>query len=315
MPRPALPVDEANKVNELEHGLTDVSWRHAVRNVGGRIEPLPVERFRNASCCFRAHFGRLQGNWASNLVNPSNRRQFSRFPSAVPAIHGIPFLLRLSARQLVDNDMTTRTDLESGLPAIESWKDLLEDILPPQGQWSEDEYLVLTDHRNRFIEFTDGFLEVLPWPTCKHQMVLGFLLRAFSNFFDHRGGIVLFAPLRLQIRPGKFREPDLLLLLSASDPRNQDRFWLGADLALEVVSEHKPERDLVERRADYAEGGVPEYWIVNPMSETIAVLRLQGAAYEEAGLYRRGQAATSVLRPEFSVPVADVFDSAQIKRT
>jgi hypothetical protein len=36
---------------------------------------------------------------------------------------------------------------------------------------------------------------------------------------------------------GKFREPDLLLLLSAADKRRQNRFWLGADLALEVVSE------------------------------------------------------------------------------
>jgi Uma2 family endonuclease len=209
------------------------------------------------------------------------------------------------------------TDVEPVVeaPPTQSWKDVLEDVLPSQGQWTEEEYLVLTGERARMVEFTDGYLEVLPTPTAKHQRLLQFLLLAFINFFQSRGGIVLFAPLRLQIRPGKFREPDLLLLLSASDPRDQDRFWLGADLALEVVSEDKPERDLVEKRADYAEGGVPEYWIVNPMSETITVLRLQGAAYEEAGLYRRGPAATSVLRPEFSVPVADVFDSAQINRT
>ena len=102
-----------------------------------------------------------------------------------------------------------------------------------------------------------------------------------------------FAPLRLRIRPGKFREPDLLLLLSAADSRRQNRFWLGADLALEVVSEEKPERDLVDKRGDYAEGRVPEYWIVNPQTETITVLRLRGDAYEEAGIYRRGESAAS----------------------
>jgi hypothetical protein len=31
-----------------------------------------------------------------------------------------------------------------------------------------------------------------------------------------------------------------------------------------VVSADKPERDLVEKRGDYAEAGIPEYWIVNP---------------------------------------------------
>jgi Uma2 family endonuclease len=206
-------------------------------------------------------------------------------------------------------DATPRaTDSLSSL----EWKDLLDDLLPPQGEWSEEEYLVLTDHRNRLVEFTDGFLEVLPMPTTKHQLLLKFLFLAFFHFFESRGGLVLFAPLRLRIRPGKFREPDLLVLLSAADPRSGDRFWEGADLALEVVSADKPERDLVNKRSDYAEARVPEYWIVNPQTETITVLRLGQDVYEEAGIYRRGELATSVLRPEFSVAVAQVFDAAGV---
>jgi Uma2 family endonuclease len=199
--------------------------------------------------------------------------------------------------------------MTTAFPSAPDWKEVLEDILPPQGGWSEEEYLVLTDHRNRLIEFTDGFLEVLPMPTDKHQAILGFLYQAFLGFINSRGGKVRFSPLRLQIRPGKFREPDLVLLLSADDLRRQNRFWLGADLALEVVSEEKPERDLVDKRGDYAEGRVPEYWIVNPKTETITVLRLSGDVYEEAGIYKRGESASSVLRAGFSVAVAAVFDA------
>ncbi len=205
--------------------------------------------------------------------------------------------------------MASATQPTTELPSAQEWKDLLEQILPPQGEWSEEEYLVLTDHRNRLVEFTDGFLEILPMPTDKHQGILGFLYLAFLGFIDPRGGKVRFSPLRLRIRPGKFREPDLLLLLSAADPRRQNRFWLGADLALEVVSEEKPERDLVDKRGDYAEGRVPEYWIVNPQTETITVLRLRGDAYEEAGIYRRGESAASMLLPDFSLAVAAVFDA------
>ena len=194
-------------------------------------------------------------------------------------------------------------------PPTQAWKDVLAEILPPQGEWSEEQYLVLTDHRSRLVEFTDGSLEVLPMPTDKHQAILGFLYTAFLAFITPRGGKVRFSPLRLRIRSGKFREPDLLLLRSADDARRQNRFWLGADLALEVVSEDKPERDLVEKRDDYAEGHVPEYWIVNPQTETITVLRLRGHVYEEAGTYRRGESAVSVLLPEFSVGVAAVFDA------
>jgi len=194
-------------------------------------------------------------------------------------------------------------------PVSQEWKDLLEEILQRQGTWSEEEYLVLTDDRNRLIEYTDGFLEVLPMPTDRHQTVLQFLFLAFLHLITPKDGKVRFAPLRLRIRSGKFREPDLMLLLSAKDPRRQNRFWLGADLALEVVSEDKPERDLVEKRTDYAEVHVPEYWIVNPETETITILRLHGDAYEEAGVFRRGQSAASILLPEFSVAVAEVFDA------
>jgi Uma2 family endonuclease len=207
------------------------------------------------------------------------------------------------------NAMATVPQVPTDRPSSQDWKDLLEEILPPQGNWSEEEYLVLTDCRTRLVEFTDGFLEALPMPTDKHQSMLQFLFLAFNGFVQPRGGKVHFAPLRLQIRPGKFREPDLLLLLSAADSRRQNRFWLGADLALEVVSEEKPERDLVEKRGDYAEGRVPEYWIVNPQAETITVLRLRGDAYEEAGVYRRGESAASVVLAGFSVAVSAAFDT------
>src|SRR6516225_9440804 len=153
------------------------------------------------------------------------------------------------------------------------WKNLLLEILPAQGSWSEEEYLVLTGSSNRLVEYTDGNLEVLPMPTVRHQCILEFVYAAFLAFVGPMGGKVHFAPVRLQIRPGKYREPDLMLLRSAEDSRRQNRFWTGADLALEVVSEDKPERDLADKRGDYAEGYVPEYWIVNPVSEAISVLR------------------------------------------
>jgi Uma2 family endonuclease len=200
--------------------------------------------------------------------------------------------------------------IDADIPAQDQeWNDLLAEILPPQGEWTEEQYLVLTDHRNRLIEFTDGFLEVLPMPTDKHQSILKLLFLVFFRFVEVRGGTVHFAPLRLQIRAGKYREPDLMLFQLATDARRQNRFWLGADLALEVVSEGKPERDLVDKRADYAEARVPEYWIVNPLTETITVFRLSGDAYEEAGVYHRGEAALSVLLPGFSVVVNEVFDA------
>ena len=186
---------------------------------------------------------------------------------------------------------------------------LLCDMLPSQGAWSDDAYLWLTDHSNRPIEFTDGCIEELPMPTFTHQSVLLFLYDLLRAYLKPRGGVVMVAALRLRVRPGKFREPDLLLLRDRTDRRGQDRYWLGADVVVEVVSPDNPDRDLVEKRADYAEAGIPEYWIADPRDETICVLTLRGAAYAEQGVYRRGDTAPSALLAGFSAEVSAVFDA------
>jgi Uma2 family endonuclease len=188
-------------------------------------------------------------------------------------------------------------------------KKLLLELLPGQGHWTDEEYLWLTDHTNRYVEFTDGNIEELPMPTQRHQAMLLFLVFAFHAYIVPLGGIVYFSPLRLRIREGKYREPDLMLLRSADDPRQNDRYWKGADLTLEVVSPDKPERDLVDKRKDYAEGEVPEYWIVNPLSESITVLRLRGKKYVKHGVFGRGKAATSALLKGFDIDVDAVMDA------
>jgi Uma2 family endonuclease len=132
------------------------------------------------------------------------------------------------------------------------------DLLPEQGHWSESQYLWLTDYTGRLVEYTDGYIEQLPMPTDFHQSITQFLFCALVTFITPIGGKVHFAPVRLQIRKGKYREPDILLAKSAKDPRRQNRFWRGADVTMEVVSKDKPERDLIDKRFDYAEGNIPE---------------------------------------------------------
>jgi Uma2 family endonuclease len=183
------------------------------------------------------------------------------------------------------------------------------DLAPLQGLWSESMYLKLAEQTNRLIEFTDGTVEILPMPSRYHQAISALLFIALLNFITPRGGRVYYAPLRLQIRPGKQREPDILLLRDAHDPRNQNEAWLGADLVIEIVSPDDPQRDTVTKRGDYAEAGIPEYWIVNPIDETVTVLAIDGTAYREHGIFGRGETAKSHLLDGFEVSVDQIFDA------
>ena len=176
---------------------------------------------------------------------------------------------------------------------------------------NETDYLRLTDRCNRLLEFADGRIEELREPTDSHQSILMLLFRLFDRHVRTERGVVLVAPLRLRIREGRYREPDLLLLRDANDPRRQDRYWLGADLVLEVVSPDDPRRDYEQKRCDYADLRIPEYWIVDPQAATITVLTLHGGRYVDHGVFGPGEAASSATLGGFRAPVSDMLNSAR----
>src|SRR5271165_6712820 len=78
-------------------------------------------------------------------------------------------------------------------------------LFPDQGHWSEEEYLALNG--NRMLEFAHGHLEVLSMPTTSHQLLVAYLYGLLMAFTASKNlGIVVFAPLRIRLWEGKFRE-------------------------------------------------------------------------------------------------------------
>jgi Uma2 family endonuclease len=187
------------------------------------------------------------------------------------------------------------------------YQETMLELLPEQGDWSESSYLWLTDQTRRLVEYADGEIEALAMPTAGHQWIVFFLGRRLFDWLSPQGGIALLAPLRVRLNDRKFREPDLLALLDRHDPRYGDRYWQGADLVVEVVSPDDPVRDLVTKRREYAEAGIPEYWIVDPRDRTVTVLTLADGRYAEHGVFAMGMVATSALLPGFAVVVDEAF--------
>jgi len=185
-------------------------------------------------------------------------------------------------------------------------------LFPSQGSWSEDAYLTLD--AGRLVEYSEGFVEVLPMPTLAHQRLVRYLFGVLVAFLRSSGigGEVLFAPLPVKIGRRQYREPDIIYLSTARLEKIAGQYPEGADLVIEVVSGSASDRarDLVEKRHDYAQAGIPEYWIVDPDEGAITVLQLEGEAYVEHGRFGAGETANSHLLPGFSVPVDEVWAAA-----
>ncbi len=195
-----------------------------------------------------------------------------------------------------------------------AWQTAL--LFPPQGEWTEEDFFGIEGSDNRLKELVDGYLEILPMPTAKHQIILIFLFDALRAYL--RGindlGTVLLAPLPVHILPGKIREPDLIYL---DEDRSQrmSNYPDGADLVMEIVSgtDEDRRRDLVTKRKEYARAGIREYWIVDPQSNEVTVLALNRKAksYREHGIFPAGAIATSKMFAGFQINVAELFRAAR----
>jgi Uma2 family endonuclease len=193
------------------------------------------------------------------------------------------------------------------MPVAEpTWE--IAELFPEQGSWTEEEYMRLPG--NRLIEFSDGRVELLPMPSRRHQKIIMFLSKLLEAFVLSKNlGEVLIAPFKVRLWPDKVREPDVMFMFASNSHRSFEDYWEGADLVVEIISPDNPKRDTVEKKEEYAKAGIPEYWLVNPLSETITVFVLaQGSSlYQEVGVYNKGEIAVSRLLEGFTVDVAAVF--------
>jgi len=180
-------------------------------------------------------------------------------------------------------------------------------LFPPQGQWTEEDYFGLPDS-NRYIELSDGIFIMPPHPTNTHQRTVGRLFRSLEDFVLSRDlGLVRLAPLPVRLWPGKIREPDVLFVAHEHQDRVGEQAFGPPDLVMEVASPGTRRTDRVEKFAEYARAGIPEYWIVDPDAESIEVFTLREGAYELLGKWRAGEITHSALLAGFQVAVGEIF--------
>ena len=151
-------------------------------------------------------------------------------------------------------------------------------------------------------------------PTDTHQRIAKFLLRLLDDFVESRLlGEVFMMGYPVRLPDGKSRQPDIVYVRSGRP--TSKRYVAGADIVVEIVSELPEDRrrDLETKREDYAAAGIPEYWIVDPETQTISVLTLDGEAYKSHGELRPGETATSVLLDGFTIDVKACFDAAVVE--
>lgn len=122
----------------------------------------------------------------------------------------------------------------------------------------------------------------------------------------------------LQPNDAANRYPDLVVLRPEHLELTQRRLTITRDmppprLVVEIVSPGKTnrDRDYVSKRAQYAALRVPEYWLVDPVAQTVMVLSLAGETYQEVGVFGLQRAIASVEFPDLTLKASQIFEAGQ----
>lgn len=182
---------------------------------------------------------------------------------------------------------------------------------PIDRHMTADQFLELVDRLPHRAELIDGEV-VVNSPSYRHQDVVLQLARRLCDWIDAasgRGKCGIDVATRLDGR-NAYR-PDLWWYGEERRPsRDTVHFMALPDIAVEVLSPSTRRYDLGAKRATYERLGLPELWIIDPMSISATLWQRSDATspiFDGTAKIEREDSLTSPQLPGFAVHLADLF--------
>ncbi len=182
-----------------------------------------------------------------------------------------------------------------------------------------EEYLSYSEDLEGRFQLIDGELIELPPESEPNNWIARCLLITLASSGVISPRLIVIHTLELQVpilqpKDPANRFPDLVILREEHLELTQRRLTVTLEmppprLIAEVVSPGRTnrDRDYINKRAQYAAIGVPEYWLIDPNSQTVMVLTLQGDDYSEVGTFRGSDSIVSPTIPELRLTAKQVF--------
>jgi Uma2 family endonuclease len=161
----------------------------------------------------------------------------------------------------------------------------------------------------RRYELYDGEVIVVPSPFLRHQRVAMHIEAILLEYERAAGGIVVLAPLDIVFSEHNVLQPDVVFF--RAERRHLVKDWevtrAEPDLAVEVLSRGTEARDRGRKMQLFARFRVPEYWLVDPLENTLEIYTLDDEAYRLAITADETQDVHSPTLPGLAFQTARLF--------
>jgi Uma2 family endonuclease len=167
---------------------------------------------------------------------------------------------------------------------------------------------------NDKVEFINGKIVMHSTASDGHNESVSLTLRASSLYVDlHQMGKVRAEKALVEMTRNDYG-PDVAFWSNekAADIEGNQNIYPVPDFIVEVLSKNSTKRDRVTKFEDYAAHGVEEYWIVDPIKQTVEQYILPSEDSEIYALWRKLTVADdieSVVIKGFKIPVLAIFDA------
>ncbi|CAA9541857.1 MAG: hypothetical protein AVDCRST_MAG33-91 [uncultured Thermomicrobiales bacterium] len=154
----------------------------------------------------------------------------------------------------------------------------------------------MPDDGNRY-ELLNGTISLIVTPTWQHQLVSREVFLPLDRWVEQIGdGDTLYAPIDVVLANRDVVQPDVAYVDEEHLIHVRGgRVYVAPQLVVEVISLTSRSRDSVEKPMRYAQAGTTEYWLVDPLLETIAVVTLIETLYVERAPNDDGTISSVVL--------------------
>jgi Uma2 family endonuclease len=149
--------------------------------------------------------------------------------------------------------------------------------------------------------------DLKPSPSVKHQILVTKIWNSLNNTC-HQNGIILVAPIDVYIDEDNTFQPDVIFITNENMSIIQDDNINGApDLVVEILSPSTGKRDKTTKKEIYARFGVKEYWIVDPIHQTIDQFLLKNQIYDLHATLAPGNSMASPLFSCINIDLDTLF--------
>lgn len=172
-------------------------------------------------------------------------------------------------------------------------------------QWNEDEA----------VELIDGTVYAQAQPSPLHEEIIVELVRQIANYLEAKRCKVYSSRLDVKLFANSEDSernintvvvPDLSIVCDSS--KIDQRGCNGApDMITEVLSPSTAKRDRYEKLKLYQRAGVKEYWIVDPVEQSVQVYVLENKHYNIVGYYTKEEIVKVNVLDGCFVELAKVF--------